>query len=93
MVRLTANMMERAKSQGYAVDTLVRVGGSASIPLIRQLLEEKLQIPVRRTQHQDMVGYCRINLCRVKISRNIPLYCHVQSREALYLEIFNTQDS
>jgi hypothetical protein len=54
-VRQTVRMVQRAKERGYEVDTVLMVGGSCYIPLVRRMLEEAL-LPISplRWQHQNV---------------------------------------
>lgn len=53
-VQQTLRMLRRAEELGFQVDTVLLVGGSSSIPLVRRLLEEALPVAPKRTQHQDV---------------------------------------
>jgi actin-like ATPase involved in cell morphogenesis len=52
-VRKTVGMVERARREGYQVDTLVLIGGSSEIPLVRERLKETLNLEPYRWQHRD----------------------------------------
>jgi molecular chaperone DnaK (HSP70) len=49
----TAKVWERARDQGYEVDTVVMIGGSSRVPLVKQLLEEALPVEPRGFTEKD----------------------------------------
>lgn len=53
-VRLAAAMEERARQAGEPVDTVVLVGSSSRIPLVKELLDESLPIPPRKWEKQGI---------------------------------------
>jgi molecular chaperone DnaK (HSP70) len=55
-VRLTRAVVEEALDQGHRVGTVVLIGGSSRVPLIRQLLLKDANLPAEpeRWQQQDM---------------------------------------
>jgi len=52
-VELTRGMVERARKKGFEVESLVLIGGSSEIPLVRQLLESRVGVKPFRWQHRD----------------------------------------
>lgn len=53
-IQLTRLMCEEAAASGHPVDSIILIGGSSRIPLIRQKLFEALRIEPRKWQKQDV---------------------------------------
>jgi molecular chaperone DnaK (HSP70) len=53
-VRQTAAMVKKAEAQGWKVDTVVLIGGSARIPLVERLLREVLPVAPRAWAQMDV---------------------------------------
>ncbi len=53
-VRITADLVDTARSHGYVVDTLLLVGGSSQLPLVQRLLRETLDIDPQLWGHRDV---------------------------------------
>ena len=53
-VRKTKAMLERASSQEHTIDTVVLIGGSSKVPLVKRSLQEVLPFEPREWQLQDL---------------------------------------
>ena len=55
-VRLTRSVVEEARENGHPVETVVLIGGSSRVPLVRQLLLKDANLPAepQRWQQQDV---------------------------------------
>ncbi|GEM_PF-1800706 len=53
-VRKTAEMARRIKREGYTLDTVVLIGGSSQIPLIRKRLEQALTVAPQKWMHHHL---------------------------------------
>jgi len=53
-VRKTAEMVRRAPLEGYKVDTVVLIGGSSKIPLIKKRLEQVLPVAPQNWMHHHL---------------------------------------
>ncbi|UZJ40279.1 Hsp70 family protein [Prosthecochloris sp. SCSIO W1101] len=53
-VQKTKSLLKRVKEKGYEVDTVVLVGGSSKIPLVREQLQKILPIEPLETMHVDV---------------------------------------
>ena len=53
-VDMTDGVRKRSEEKGYKIDTLVLIGGSSQIPLVRRLLSERLKsVKLESTHHLD----------------------------------------
>jgi molecular chaperone DnaK (HSP70) len=52
-VERTVSMVQRIKNNGHQVDTIVLIGGSSEIPLVQQILAERLKVEPLRWQYRD----------------------------------------
>lgn len=50
-VRQTQELLDRAATEGYIVETVLMVGGSSSVPLVEQLLSRNITVKVERWQY------------------------------------------
>ncbi|UZJ40277.1 Hsp70 family protein [Prosthecochloris sp. SCSIO W1101] len=53
-VQKTKSLLKRVKEKGYEVDTVVLVGGSSKIPLVREQLQKILPVEPLETMHVDV---------------------------------------
>ena len=53
-VRLTEKLLEQAQASGYAVDTVVLIGGSARVPLVIKQLQDALPVAPQHWEKQDV---------------------------------------
>jgi actin-like ATPase involved in cell morphogenesis len=53
-VRLTKDILEESVASGCTVDTVVLIGGSSRVPLVRTLLKETLPVQPKEWQKRDM---------------------------------------
>ncbi len=53
-IGLTRHLCEAAAAAGHAVDSIILIGGSSRIPLIRRKLQGTLQVEARKWQKQDV---------------------------------------
>ena len=53
-MRLTGALVQEAKAAGYAVETVVLIGGSSRIPLAQRRLQETLPVAPEKWQKQDV---------------------------------------
>jgi molecular chaperone DnaK (HSP70) len=50
----TRELIAAADGEGEQIDNVILIGGSSRIPLIQKQLSETVNIPILRTQHQDV---------------------------------------
>jgi molecular chaperone HscA len=53
-VKISVDMARTAREAGYPVDSVVLVGGSSRVPLVRRRLEEELRLDVHEWEHGDV---------------------------------------
>src|SRR5205807_1344173 len=53
-VRKTKMLLEQANAEGQTVDTMVLIGGSSRVPLVKRLIEQSMPLKPLQWQYQDV---------------------------------------
>ena len=53
-IEITKRMLKNVESSGYKIDTVLLVGGSSRLPLVKELLKEILPVPPLETMNVDV---------------------------------------